>query len=129
MSEVDFGNEKVMLVNITKSYNNQYKNGLSAYDATRGIWFVPEDDLRQMRSAEYVVGFADGVIMTVFAPTEWHPAVEDSTGLKEAFEKYGMPFKPFGRWAFSGKAAKPEWLGKECSIQFELGRPIKYINC
>ncbi len=128
-NEVDFGNEKVMVVNITKSYNNYCKRGLSEYDATRGFWFIPQEDLEKMNSAKYVVAFADGLIKAVFNPIEWHPATEDRTGLEETFKKFDMPFKLFGRWAFTGNPTKPEWVGKECSIQFELGRPIKYINC
>lgn len=127
-SQVDFGNEKVMVVNITKSYNNQCKKGLSEYDATRGFWFVPEEDLEKMKSAKYVVAFVEGIVKAVFAPKEWHPATEDHSGLKETFEKFEMPFKPFGRWVFTGDLAKPEWIEKECSIQFEIGRPIKYVN-
>lgn len=128
-NEVNFGNEKVMVVNITKSYNNQCKKGLSEYDATRGFWFIPKEDLEKMYSAKYVAAFADGIVKAVFTPTEWYSAIEDHTGLEETFKKFDMPFKPHGRWAFIGNLAKPEWVGKECSIQFELGRPIKYINC
>ncbi|MGH7045274.1 MAG: hypothetical protein ACREE2_02640 [Stellaceae bacterium] len=91
--------DKVMLVEIYKSYIG----GRSLYDATRYAWRAK---LSRVKEVDYVLAVKEGLIISVFVPTEWLPATPDN------FPRF--PNTPSGRIGFRGYEAAPEVQDRYC---------------
>lgn len=66
----------------------------SVYDAVRYAWKI---DPKKAREAELVLAVRHGIIVGVFEPNEWRPAMAENFP--------GFPSLSEGRWGFIGKEA------------------------
>lgn len=110
-------NDKVVLLNITKSYNADGNTDPmfireDFYEMTRKYWTVNLDIVRE---AEYAFGVANGKVVAVF------------TDLKRDYIE--SPYFGTMRKAFTGREVKDsQYLGLDLTEYMAMRSPFRYVN-
>ena len=118
VEEADFGNDKVILININASFAEEK----SVYDAVRFAWRI---NVNKAQQADYILAVSKGVIRGVFIAQEWKPAIKDN------FPEYDKDVE--NRYGFKGADApvdtQQKYLGKRIPDSYRkkgAASPIKY---
>lgn len=118
VEEADFGDDKVILININASFAEEK----SVYDAVRFAWRI---NVNKAQQADYIVAVSKGVIRGVFVAKEWLPAT------KANFPKYDKDVE--NRYGFKGTDApgdiQQKYLGKRIPDSYRKKgamAPVKY---
>lgn len=109
--------DKVVLLNITKSYNADKDTPPmfireDVYEMTRKYWTVNLDIVRQ---AEYAIGVANGIVVSVFTNLKW--------------DYIECPYISSMRKAFTGRPVEESaYLGMDLSKYMAMRNPFRYVN-
>ena len=117
--------DNLLLIKITQ----RYKNNMSPqelYDATRGYWKL---SLENAKKVDYVLSVYDGIVVEVYEPVEWFPA------LSTFMDRPGKPNPENlkNRCEFIGKIAdeniRKQYIDKYVNDFFAHSQmnPIKYV--
>ena len=110
-------NDKVVLLNITKSYNaDEHTPAMfrreNEYEMTRKYWTVNLDIVRQ---AEFALGVANGKVVAVFTDLKW--------------DYIECPFICTLRKGFTGRPVNDSpYLGLDLSEYMSIRNPFRYVN-
>lgn len=116
-----------MAVNIYNTYKLVKEGKLSLYDATRGAWFLIEDDLKKAGEAKYIVGIDGYFVRSIFSIDFFRVGgTDDELRRKLIYYRIVEDFR--NRYEFS---STKEIIGlKDIKIHFsfEKGRPVKFLT-
>ena len=110
-------NDKVVLLNISKSYNADKNTDPmfvreNDYEMTRKYWTVNLDIVRE---AEYAFGVANGIVVAVFTDLKW--------------DYIKSPYFGTMRKAFTGRRVNDSpYLGLDLSEYMSVRNPFRYVN-
>ena len=110
-------NDKVVLLNISKSYNADKNTDPmfvreNDYEMTRKYWTVNLDIVRE---AEYAFGVANGIVVAVFTDLKW--------------DYIKSPYFGTMRKAFTGRRVdNSPYLGLDLSEYMSVRNPFRYVN-
>ena len=110
-------NDKVVLLNISKSYNADKDTDPmfvreNDYEMTRKYWTVNLDIVRE---AEYAFGVANGIVVAVFTDLKW--------------DYIESPYFGTMRKAFTGRRVDDSpYLGLDLSEYMSVRNPFGYVN-
>lgn len=110
-------NDKVVLLNISKSYNADKDTDPmfvreNDYEMTRKYWTVNLDIVRE---AEYAFGVANGIVVAVFTDLKW--------------DYIKSPYFGTMRKAFTGRRVdNSPYLGLDLSEYMSVRNPFRYVN-
>ena len=118
--------DNVAIIKINQSYKDSL-TALELYDCTRGCW---KRKLESVRSAEYVLAVAKGIVKEVYQVDEWLPAQK----LNRETIPYDSNFEK-DRIGFSGRIAdniiRKKYIGVSVEKLFKRGdaNPVKvFLN-
>ncbi|WP_346661760.1 hypothetical protein [uncultured Methanobrevibacter sp.] len=117
--------DNLMLIKISQRYRNSM-SPLELYEATRGYWRVKFENAKKI---DYVLSVYDGMVLEVYEPVEWFPA------LSTYMDRPGKPNPENmeGRYEFVGKIAneniRNKYIDKSVKDFFahNIMNPIKYV--
>ena len=110
-------NDKVVLLNISKSYNADKNTDPmfvreNDYEMTRKYWTVNLDIVRE---AEYAFGVANEIVVAVFTDLKW--------------DYIKSPYFGTMRKAFTGRRVNDSpYLGLDLSEYMSVRNPFRYVN-
>ena len=114
----------IMLIRINKLYRNDMTE-VELYDATRGYWRINPS---QASKVDYAMAVYDGMVLEVYEPKQWLPALSTFTTRTGINLDY-----PKSRYEFIGRiadaAVRDLYINMSVADLFSNGdqNPIKYI--
>lgn len=108
--------DKLLIININKSYNLQNERQPNIYEATRKSWVLSEN---RAKHVDYVLSEYRGVVRAIFVPQKWEHEIDNPK-----------------RWLFEGfeitEQNNPEiyhrYINKQVPKLKGMANPIRYYN-